>query len=84
GLGLLGYVLVKLAFEPAPLVLGFVLGRLMEDKLRQALVLSRGRLMTFIEHPLSCGLLLFALIVVAVAVLPAVRKGREAAFREAG
>jgi putative tricarboxylic transport membrane protein len=84
GLGLLGYVLVKLTFEPAPLVLGFVLGRLMEDKLRQALVLSRGRLMTFIEHPLSCGLLLFALIVVAVAVLPAVRKGREAAFREAG
>jgi putative tricarboxylic transport membrane protein len=83
-LGLLGYAIVKLGFEPAPLVLGFVLGRLMEDKLRQALVLSRGGLMTFLTHPLSCGLLLTAVIVIAVAVLPAVRRGRETAFREAG
>ena len=55
--GLFGYALVKFGFEPAPLLLGFVLGRLMEEKLRQALVISRGSFMTFVERPLSAGLL---------------------------
>ena len=62
GFGLFGYALVKFGFEPAPLLLGFVLGRLMEEKLRQALVISRGSFMTFIERPLSAGLLVLALI----------------------
>ena len=59
--GLFGYALVKFGFEPAPLLLGFVLGRLMEEKLRQALVISRGTFMTFLERPLSAGLLFVAL-----------------------
>jgi putative tricarboxylic transport membrane protein len=80
--GLMGYALYKFGFEPAPLLLGFVLGRLMEEKLRQALVLSRGSFLTFVERPVSAGLLLVAVAVIVVAVLPAVRKGREQAFQE--
>ena len=80
--GLVGYVLIKLGLEPAPMLLGFVLGRLMEEKLRQALALSEGSFMTFVERPVSAALLLLALAVVVIAVLPAVRKGREEAFQE--
>jgi putative tricarboxylic transport membrane protein len=80
--GGVGYVLYKVGFEPAPLLLGFVLGRLMEEKLRQALVLSRGSFVTFVERPVSGGLLLVALAVLVVAVMPAIRKRREEAFVE--
>ena len=80
--GFVGYVLIKLGLEPAPMLLGFVLGRLMEEKLRQALALSEGSFMTFIERPVSAVLLLLALVVIVIAVLPAVRKGREEAFQE--
>ncbi len=80
--GLIGYTLYKFGFEPAPLLLGFVLGRLMEEKMRQALVLSRGNFMTFIERPVSGGLLLVALVVLVIAVTPAIRRRREAAFQE--
>src|SRR5919198_724680 len=80
--GLVGYALIKLGLEPAPMLLGFVLGRLMEEKLRQALALSEGSFMTFLERPLSAMLLLLALAIMVVAVLPAVRKGREEAFQE--
>jgi putative tricarboxylic transport membrane protein len=83
GFGLFGYAVVKFGFEPAPLLLGFVLGRLMEEKLRQALVISRGSFMTFIDRPLSAGLLLLAVITILLAVLPAIRKGREEVFQEA-
>ena len=80
--GLVGYVLIKLGLEPAPMLLGFVLGRLMEEKLRQALALSEGSFMTFLERPLSAVLLLLALAIMVIAVLPAVRKGREEAFQQ--
>ena len=80
--GFVGYVLIKLGLEPAPMLLGFVLGRLMEEKLRQALALSDGSFMTFVERPVSAVLLVLALAVMVVAVLPAVRKGREEAFQE--
>jgi putative tricarboxylic transport membrane protein len=80
--GFVGYVLIKLGLEPAPMLLGFVLGRLMEEKLRQALALSEGSFMTFVERPVAAVLLLMALVVIVVAVLPAVRKGREEAFQE--
>ena len=53
--GLVGYVLIKLGLEPAPMLLGFVLGQLMEEKLRQALILSGGSFMTFVERPVSAG-----------------------------
>ena len=80
--GFMGYAFYKFGFEPAPLLLGFVLGKLMEEKLRQALILSRGDFMTFVTSPVSAGLLLVAALVVVVAVLPSVRKGREEAFQE--
>ncbi len=80
--GLAGYALHKFGYEPAPLLLGFVLGKLLEEKLRQALVISRGDFMTFVERPVSAGLLVVAVVVLALAVLPAIRRGREKAFQE--
>src|SRR5262250_3141827 len=80
--GLVGYVLIKFGLEAAPMLLGFVLGRLMEEKLRQALALSEGSFMTFVERPVSAALLLLALAIMVIAVLPTVRKGREEAFQE--
>ena len=80
--GLLGYLLIKLSFEPAPMLLGFVLGRLMEEKLRQALILSRGSFSTFVTSPVAAGLLLLSVVVVILAVVPAVRKKRDEALAE--
>ncbi len=80
--GLVGYALYKFGYEPAPLLLGFVLGKLLEEKLRQALVISRGSFMTFVERPVSAALLLAAAVILVVAVLPSIRRGREQAFVE--
>ena len=80
--GLFGYALLKFGFEPAPLLLGFVLGRLMEEKLRQALILSRGSFATFVDRPVSAGLLAVAVIMLVIALLPAIRKGRDEVFTE--
>ena len=80
--GLLGYLLIKLGLEPAPMLLGFVLGRLMEEKLRQALALSEGSFMTFVERPVSAVLLAIAAVIMVIAVLPAVSRKREQAFQE--
>ncbi|PSC06812.1 hypothetical protein SLNSH_02975 [Alsobacter soli] len=80
--GLVGYVLIKFSFEPAPLLLGFVLGKLMEEKLRQALILSRGSFSTFVERPVSAGLLVVAAIMLVLALLPSIQKGREEVFTE--
>ena len=83
GFGLFGYALIKFGLEPAPLLLGFVLGRLMEEKLRQALVISRGTFMTFVDRPLSASLLLVTLILLVIAVLPSISKSRDEVFKEA-
>jgi putative tricarboxylic transport membrane protein len=80
--GGVGYVLIKLGLEPAPMLLGFVLGRLMEEKLRQALALSDGSFMTFVERPLSAALIVGAVVIMVIAVLPAVTRSRERAFQE--
>jgi putative tricarboxylic transport membrane protein len=80
GLALLGWAASKLEFEGAPLLLGFVLGRMLEENLRRALVLSRGDPMTFVERPVAAGLLAVALLVLAVAVLPAIRRRRDEVF----
>jgi putative tricarboxylic transport membrane protein len=80
--GLAGYVFIKLGLEPAPMLLGFVLGRLMEEKLRQALALSEGSFMTFVERPVAAVLLVLAAAVMVIAVLPAVSRSREKAFKE--
>ena len=79
---LVGYIMIKLGFEPAPMLLGFVLGKLMEEKLRQALILSRGNFMTFVERPVSATLLAVALIMLIIALLPSMSKKREQAFQE--
>jgi putative tricarboxylic transport membrane protein len=80
--GLLGYGLLKLGFELAPLLLGFVLGGLIEDTFRRAMDLSHGSLLTFVERPVSGVMLLIGLIVLVVAALPAVAGKREKAFTE--
>jgi putative tricarboxylic transport membrane protein len=82
GLALAGYALLKLEFETAPLLLGFVLGRLMEENLRRALAIARGDLTQFVQRPISAAFLAIAVLVVAMAVLPAVRKRREEVFVE--
>jgi len=68
--GIAGYLLYKLGFEPAPLLLGFVLGAPMEENLRRALLLSRGDPMTFIEHPLSLSFLILAALFIAAGFMP--------------
>ncbi len=80
--GLIGYALIKFGFEPAPLLLGFVLGKLMEENLRRALIISRGDMMTFLERPVSLGLLIVAVLLLAIALLPTIRKGRDEVFTE--
>ncbi len=82
GMGLVGYVFYKLGCEPAPLLLGFILGPMMEENLRRALLLSRGDWSTFATRPLSAGLLLAALGLIVVVMLPAIRNKREVAFHE--
>ena len=79
---LFGFLLVKFGLEPAPLVLGFILGPLMEENLRRSLVLSRGDPMIFVTRPLSLTLLMMAVAVVLLIALPQFRKTRESAFQE--
>ena len=80
--GVLGYVLSKLDCEPAPLLLGFILGPMMEEYLRRAMVLSRGDAMVFLERPISATMLILAAIGLVVVLLPSIRKKREEAFTE--
>ena len=80
--GAVGYLFSKLGCEPAPLVLGFILGPMMEENLRRALLLSRGDPMTFITSPISCGFLIASVVLIALVAAPALRKTRERAFRE--
>jgi TctA family transporter len=79
---LFGYLLVLLDCEPAPMVLGFLLGPLMEENLRRSLVLSGGDPMIFLQRPISAALLVMTAIVVALIVLPSFRRTREVAFVE--
>jgi putative tricarboxylic transport membrane protein len=79
---LLGYVFYKLHCEAAPLLLGFILGPMMEENLRRALLLSRGDWTTFAIRPLSAGLLLAAVAMIVVVSLPSIKKKREEAFQE--
>ncbi|WP_230970816.1 tripartite tricarboxylate transporter permease [Nitrogeniibacter aestuarii] len=80
--GLVGYLFHKLDCEPAPLMLGFILGPMMEEYLRRALLLSRGDAMVFIERPISGTMLVIAVIALIVVISPAIRKKREEAFCE--
>jgi TctA family transporter len=80
--GVLGYVCVKLECEPAPMILGFILGPLMEENLRRAMLLSRGDPTTFITKPISAGFIIASVILLVIVALPALRRKREEVFAE--
>jgi TctA family transporter len=81
-LGLMGYVFMKLRVEPAPLILAFVLGPLMEENLRRALLISRGDPTVFFTRPISLGFLIATAILLAIMIAPNIRKKREQAYEE--
>ncbi|PTT78179.1 hypothetical protein DBR42_24025, partial [Pelomonas sp. HMWF004] len=79
---LLGYLFYKLSCEPAPLLLGFILGPMMEENLRRALLLARGDWGTFFMRPLSAGLLAAAALMIVIVMLPSIKSKREQAFQD--
>lgn len=82
GFGVFGYFASKWGCEPAPLLLGFVLGPLMEENLRRAMLISRGDPMVFLTRPISCGQLIVAALLLLMIVLPQIRKKREEVLTE--
>jgi putative tricarboxylic transport membrane protein len=80
--GLLGVFFIKVGAEPAPFILGFILGPLMEENFRRAMMLSRGDPMVFLERPISGALIVLSLVLLGVLVSPAIRTGREKVFQE--
>jgi putative tricarboxylic transport membrane protein len=80
--GVIGYLFIKLGTEPAPLLLGFILGPMMEEYLRRALLLSRGDWSVFLTRPLSASLLAGAVLLLIVVLMPSVKSKREEAFVE--
>jgi TctA family transporter len=83
GFAVVGYLFYKLGCEPAPLLLGFILGPMMEENLRRALLLSRGDWSTFATRPLSASLLVAALLMVIMVMLPSIKNTRDEAFQDA-
>lgn len=81
--GVLGYAFAKWQCEPAPLLLAFILGPLVEENLRRAMLLSRGDPSIFVTRPISASLLAVALLLLLAVILPGIRKRRDEAFREA-
>ena len=79
--GGLGYVFKKLDCEPAPMLLGFILGPMMEEFLRRALLVSRGSFTILVTRPISAFILILAAILLAVVLFPVFSKTREVAFR---
>jgi putative tricarboxylic transport membrane protein len=82
--GFIGYAFIKMEMEPAPLLLGFVLGPMMEENLRRALLLSRGDPVVFFTRPISLTLLIVAAILLVIVASPAIARKREEAFAEEG
>jgi putative tricarboxylic transport membrane protein len=80
--GLAGYWLSKHAFEPAPMMLGFVLGPIMEENLRRAMIIAGGDVTVFVTRPVSAGLLALAALLVVLAVVPSIRRRRDEVFLE--
>ena len=80
--GVLGYFLKKLECEPAPLLLGLILGPMLEENFRRAMIVSGGDLTVFVVRPISLSLLVISSLLMLAVVVPAIRKGREVAFKE--
>jgi TctA family transporter len=81
--GIVGYIFIRLECEPAPLLLGFILGPLMEENLRRAMRISGGDPMIFVNRPISLGLLVAAALLLLIVALPAIRGKRDEVFQEA-
>jgi len=82
GFGIIGYIFRKLDCEPAPLLLGLVLGPLLEENFRRAMQVADGNWSIFVTRPISLGFLIAAAALLAAVTLPSIRRGREEAFRE--
>jgi TctA family transporter len=82
GFGVMGFIFAQLECEPAPMILGFVLGPLMEENLRRAMRISSGDATIFLQRPISLGLLIAAAALCVLVALPAIRSKREEAFQE--
>ena len=80
--GIVGYIWRKLECEPAPMLLGFILGPMMEENLRRALLLSKGDPMVLLTRPISLTMLILAALAMVTVLLPVLRKKREEAFAE--
>jgi TctA family transporter len=80
--GIVGYFFRKVTCEPAPMLLGFILGPMMEEYLRRALLLSKGDPAIFFTRPASAIMLALAALLLAAVLLPTIRKTREVAFQE--
>ncbi|WP_439586256.1 tripartite tricarboxylate transporter permease [Hydrogenophaga sp.] len=80
--GVIGYLFHKLKCEPAPLLLGLILGPMMEEYLRRAMLISRGDWSVFVTRPMSATLLAIAVVLLVVVLLPSVKAKREEAFVE--
>ena len=80
--GVVGFVLMRLECEPAPMILGFVLGPLMEENLRRAMKIAGGDPMIFVQRPISLGLLIATALLLVLVALPAIRGKREEVFQE--
>jgi TctA family transporter len=80
--GLFGYLCSKLRLEPAPMLIGFVLGPMMEEHLRRAMLLSRGDVMVFVQRPISATMLAIGAIALIAMLLPNIRKGKDKALQE--
>jgi putative tricarboxylic transport membrane protein len=80
--GVIGYWLVKHDFEPAPMLLGFVLGPMLEENLRRAMLIARGDPSTFVTRPISGVLIALAVLLLVLAVLPMLRSKRDEVFVE--
>jgi putative tricarboxylic transport membrane protein len=81
--GVLGYLMRKFGYEPAPLVLAFVLGPMLENNLRKALILSQGDFTTFVERPISAVFLLLAAAVLVAPVVAALARRRQSVSNRA-
>ena len=81
GFAFMGYFMIKVGLEPAPLLLGFVLGPLIEEHLRRSLMLSRGSFMVFVDRPLAAAMLALALVLMVLTLLPRLAARREEIFK---
>jgi len=80
--GIVGFLFKKIGVQPAPMILGFVLGPMLEENFRRSMLISDGKFAVFMQRPISAALLIFAFILLGVLIFPSIRKAREKALKE--